>query len=157
MKGLLPAKVRIEPVLMRPVLSPVVPVSSKSSALIVRFAPNEKLGVLVVAPNQSFDREAISADVSGILEPVQFPAVPQAPLARLVRAVPFHVMICASAFGAKNAMRKAAETIAGKAKRRVARTRTSVYLDFMGFLCYRVDVVVPNLSHTFVLSIKKKL
>ena len=156
MKGLLPAKVRTEPVLMRPALSLVAPVSSKSSALMVRFAPNEKLGVLVVVPVQSFDNEAISADVSGILEPVQLVVVPQAPLVRLLTP-PFHVIICASAFGAKNAIRKAAETIAGKKKRREARTRTSVYLVFMGFLCYRVGVVTSNLSHTFVLSIKKKL
>jgi hypothetical protein len=32
-----------------------------------------------------------------------------------------------------------------------------VYLVFMGFLCYRVGAVASNLSHTFVLSIKKKL
>ena len=127
----MPAKVRIEPVLMRPVLSPDAPVSSKTKALTVRFAPNEKLGVLVVVPNQSLDSEAISADVSGTLEPVQFAAVPHAPLARFVRAVPFQVRICACAFGAKHAIRKAADTIAGKTKRRVARTRTSEYLDFM--------------------------
>ena len=103
----------------------------------VRFPPRVKLGVLAVEPVQSFDKDAISTFVSGTFAGFQLVVVPHAPLARL-ETVPFHVVICASAFGAKNAMRKAAETIAGKAKRRVARTRTSVYLDFMvlWFLCY---------------------